>query len=78
MDILDRKRWNNRFLTMLILFNFNHQNADAKSKIVLYQDIKLNEQNEGNKITMNEGRLHSIETINLNQLSILTILAYLA
>ena len=78
MDILERKRWNNRFLTMLIIFNSDHQNGNAKTNIVLYQDMELNEEKQRNKIRTNEGKLHSIETINLNQLSIPTILAYLA
>ena len=47
---------------MLIVFNSDHQNGDAKSKIVLYPDINLNEQNDGKKIRMNEGKLYSIET----------------
>ena len=60
---------------MLILFNSNHQNADANAKIVLYQELELNEVNGGNKIRMNEGELHSIKTVDLIQQSIVIILA---
>ena len=63
---------------MLIIFNSHHQNGNAKVKIVLYQYMELNEEKQRNKIRMNEGKLHSIESINLNQLSIPIILAYLA
>ena len=63
---------------MLILFNSNHKNADANAKIVLYQELELNELNGGNKIRMNEEELHSIESVNLNQQSIVIILAYIA
>ena len=60
---------------MSILFNSNHQNADANAKIVLYQELALNEVNGGNKIRMNEGELHSIKTVDLIQQSIVIILA---
>ena len=60
---------------MLILFNSDHQNADAKSKIVLYQELELNEVNGGNKNRMNEEELHSITIVDLIQQSIVIILA---
>ena len=60
---------------MLILFNSKHQNADANAKIVLYQELELNEVNGGNRIRMNEGELHSIKTVDLIQQSIVIILA---
>ena len=63
---------------MLIIFNSHHQNGNAKTKIFLYQDMELNEEKQRNKIRMNEGKLHSIDYINLNQQSIPIILAYLA
>ena len=63
---------------MLIIFNSHHQNRNAKTKIVLYQDMKLNEEKQRNKIRTNEGKLHSIEIINLNSLSIAIILSYLS
>ena len=60
---------------MLILFNSNQQNADANAKIVLYQELELNEVNGGNKIRMNEEELHSIKTIDMIQQIIVIILA---
>ena len=60
---------------MLILFNSNHKNADANAKIVLYQELELNELNGGNKIRMNEEELHSITIVDLIQQSIVINLA---
>ena len=60
---------------MLIPFNSNHQNADANAKIVLYQELELNEVNGGNRIRMNEEDLLSIKIVDLIQQSIVIILA---